>query len=83
MTVTIIGTPKEIAALVDELQERRDRSGAAYAEAVTSDRIAAYGPTDDKLGDPAANGNKIEQYLRSKDLTSADPGLNTGELQAP
>ena len=87
--ITITGTPKEIAALAGELLERRkesrgpDYKGALTLEKVTSARIAACGPTADKLGDPAASGNKIEQYLLSKDQTSADQGSDSGERQAP
>lgn len=70
MSITITGSPKEIAALVDELQERRaenesraqvnrvmksfweDPVPQTGSRAITTDKIADYGPTAEKLGDP-------------------------------
>ena len=61
MSITITGSPKEIAALVDELQERRILTGYLKSspmtdfwkmDGITTDRIASCGPTAEKLGDP-------------------------------
>lgn len=73
MTVTIIGTPKEIAALVDELQERRTGSFASNMGAVTSAKIAGIGLRAEKLGDPAETTHKIAGHAVTTDMLADDP----------
>jgi len=83
MKITIRGTPKEIAALVEEIQGRRETQNSRKASMPdiglvltggTASELADAGPTAEKLGDPAASGDKIAQYLRRIDRTFADLG---------
>lgn len=61
------------------LQPGRAESG----EAIMSAKIADFGPTAEKLGDPRDSGNKIQQYLSCKDRPFEETDSNAEERQEP
>ncbi len=67
--ITITGTPKEIAALVDELQGRRDRKDDSKVDqgALTADKMADTGY---KLGKPIPTDGKPADHAFTTDMLS-------------
>lgn len=63
----------------DRQRAKQKRKDAHYRPGrAESGREIGYGLKAEKLGDPGASGNKIEQYLRSTGQLSADPDSEGG-----
>ena len=70
---TVMAVKNGLRSIRREKHEERARRTLMKAKAITSDRIADYGPTAEKLGDPAASGNRIADRAVTTDMLADDP----------